>query len=316
MKDDVLVSIVTPSYNQGAFLEETIISVLSQSYERIEYIVIDGGSTDKSVDIIRHYGDRIAYWVSEPDRGQAHAINKGLSHAAGEIQGWLNSDDTLMPGAVARVVEAMDQTPTVVHGAVHLVDARGKVIMRPKLSKRRREFGLATIVDDGLVNQPGAFWNRAALERTGLLDEDLDYVMDYELWVRMALAGVQFKRLQDPPLATYRLADDTKTVSNMDRMGLETLDVLDQLLSDPDLPGKLEITSTELRRRARRARALALLKVGRGYAVSSGRRVDSLLMLARAVWLWPPCLLLIPESLARRAHLNVAVRLGREVPSW
>ncbi|NIV31318.1 MAG: glycosyltransferase, partial [Anaerolineae bacterium] len=195
MSSKPLVSIVTPSFNQGPFLEETIQSVLEQTYDPIEYIVIDGGSTDSSIEIIRRHERQLAYWVSEPDKGQSHGINKGLHRSTGAVIGWLNSDDTLLPDAVARVVDAMQDTPTVVHGSVHLIDAQSEIIARPKLSKRNQEFGIQTIVGEGLVNQPGAFWNRVAMDRAGYLNENLNYIMDYELWVRMALAGASFKRL-------------------------------------------------------------------------------------------------------------------------
>ena len=316
MKGKPLVSIITPSFNQGPFLEETIESVLAQTYDPIEYIVIDGGSTDNSVEIIRRYADRLAYWVSEPDRGQSHGINKGLDRSSGAIIGWLNSDDTLMPDAVVRVVEAMQDTPMVVHGSVRLIDAESNIIARPKLSKRNQEFGLQTIVGEGLVNQPGAFWNRAVMERVGHLNEDLNYIMDYELWVRMALAGADFKRLGDPPLATYRLTGDTKTVAAMYKVGLEKLAVLDWLMSDPELPAKTGLSPAELERLARRARALASLKVARGYARLPGRRNQSLRWLARAAWMWPPCLMLFPEHLVKRLWVGATTRLGADPPTW
>jgi glycosyltransferase involved in cell wall biosynthesis len=316
MKGKPLVSIITPSFNQGSFLEETVESVLAQTYSPIEYIVIDGGSTDNSVEIIRRYGDSLAYWVSEPDRGQSHGINKGLDRSSGAIIGWLNSDDALMPDAAVRVVEAMQEPPMVVHGSVRLVDAESKIVARPKLSKRNEEFGLQTIVGEGLVNQPGAFWNRAIMERVGHLNEDLNYIMDYELWVRMALAGADFKRLGDPPLATYRLTGDTKTVGALDKVGLEKLAVLDSLMSDPDLPAKTGLSRTELERLAKRARALASLKVARGYARLPGRRNQSLRWLARAAWMWPPCLMLFPEHLVRRLWVGATTRLGADPPTW
>lgn len=316
MKRNPLVSIVTPSFNQGVFLQETIESVLGQNYEPIEYLVIDGGSTDNSVDVIRSYAERLAYWVSEPDRGQSHAINKGLQHCTGSIIGWLNSDDTLMPDTVARVVEAMQESPMVVHGSVRLIDFAGKIIARPKLAKRSREFGPQAVVGEGLVNQPGSFWNRAAMERAGVLDEDLNYIMDYELWVRMALAGAEFKRLADPPLATYRLTSDTKTVSALYKIGLEKLAVLDRILSDPELPEKTGLSPAELEHQAKRARALAGLKVARGYAHMPGRRTEALRWLAQATWLWPPCLLLAPEQLIKRLWVGTKTRLGADPPTW
>ena len=316
MKDKPLVSIITPSFNQGLFLEETIESVLAQTYTPIEYLVIDGGSTDNSVDIICKHEGQLAYWVSEPDKGQSHGINKGLRRSTGAIIGWLNSDDTLFPDAVARVVEAMEDTPAVIHGSVCLVDAESKPIVRPKLSKRNQEFGLRTIVGEGLVNQPGAFWNRPAMESAGYLNEELDYVMDYELWVRMALAGASFKRLSDPPLATYRLAEDTKTVGALHRTGFEKLAVLDWLMSDPELPAKTGLAPEELGRLERRARALASLKVARGYARIPSHRVQALRWLARATWMWPSCLMLFPEHVVKRLWVSVAVRMGADPPTW
>jgi glycosyltransferase involved in cell wall biosynthesis len=311
-----LVSIVTPSFNQGPFLQETIESVLAQTYEPIEYLVIDGASTDNSAEIIRRYAGRLAYWVSEPDRGQSHAINKGLQRCTGAIIGWLNSDDTLMPGAVARIVAAMQESPTVVHGSARLVDGAGQIIARPKLSKRNQEFGLQTIIGEGLVNQPGAFWNRAAMERAGYLNENLNYIMDYELWVRMALAGAEFKRLEDPPLATYRLTGDTKTVAGMYKVGLEKLTVLDWLLSDPQLPDKTGLSQAKLEQAARRARSLAGLKVARGYARLPGHRLQALRWLARSAWMWPPCLLIFPEHLVKRLWIGISTRLGADPPTW
>ena len=311
-----LVSLVTPSYNQVDFLEATIRSVLAQDYAPIEYILIDGGSTDGSVEVIRRYTDRLAWWVSEPDRGQAHAINKGLQRAKGSILGWLNSDDTLLPGAVRRVVAAMPDHPAVVHGSVLLVDEGGEPIVRPKLGKRRRPFNLQNVVDDGLVNQPGAFWNRGAMEQAGLLDEGLKYVIDYELWVRMALAGVTFIRLDDPPLATYRLTRGTKTIAGMGQMGLEQLAVFDRLLANPNLAATMGITQAELERRARRARGLACLKVARGYARMPGQRRQAWRWFRRAFRLYPPGLMLFPEYLLKQAYVSLSYRLGKAPPTW
>ncbi|MFN2182758.1 MAG: glycosyltransferase family 2 protein [Anaerolineae bacterium] len=316
MNEKPLVSIVTPSFNQGSFLEETISSVLAQTYQPIEYIVIDGGSTDDSVEIIQKHADRLTYWVSEPDRGQSHAINKGLQRSTGAVIGWLNSDDTLMPGTVARVVDAMEQDPMVVHGSVRLIDADSKTIARPKLAKRNQEFGIETIVGEGLVNQPGSFWNRAIMERVGYLNEDLNYIMDFELWVRMALGGARFLRLGDPPLATYRLTSDTKTVGSLYKVGLEKLAVLDWLMSDAELAAKIGLSSDELESQAKRARSLASLKVARGYAHLPGRRTEALRWLARAAWLWPPCLLLFPEQLVKRLWVGITTRLGADAPTW
>ena len=316
MSELPLVSIVTPSYNQAPFLQATIRSVLDQDYPRIEYLIMDGGSGDGSVEIIRRYEQQLAAWVSEPDAGQAAAINKGLRRATGSVLGWLNSDDTLLPGAVSRVVAAMADGPAVVHGAVRLIDEAGQAIPRPKLSKRQREFGLPTVVDDGLVNQPGTFWHRSLIEQVGWLDESLRYVMDYEYWTRLALAGARFVRLPDPPLATYRLTRDTKTVAGMYGMGLEQLAVFDRLLADPGLAGKMGVTPVELDRMARRAKGLASLKVARGTLRLPGHRREALGWLLRAARLYPRGLLLVPEYLIKKPVALLAHRLGRETGSW
>src|SRR3989337_3125219 len=128
--DKPLVSIVTPSYNQGSFLEETIRSVLGQDYPHLEYIIVDGGSSDGSGEIIQRYSDRLAWWISEPDQGQTDAINKGFSRAKGEIFAWLNSDDTYLPGAVSEAVSFLSSHPEVgmVYGDANLIDDSGKVI--------------------------------------------------------------------------------------------------------------------------------------------------------------------------------------------
>ncbi len=127
-----LVSIVTPSLNQGKFLEETIQSVLSQEYPKLEYLIVDGGSTDNSLEIIRKYADQLAWWVSEPDQGQTDAINKGFSHAKGQVLAWLNSDDSYLPGAVSSAVTCLQAYPeaAMVYGDANLVDEDGQILGR------------------------------------------------------------------------------------------------------------------------------------------------------------------------------------------
>jgi len=251
------VSIVTPSYNQGQFIEETIRSVLLQGYPNVEHIIIDGGSTDDSVDIIRKYEKWLTYWTSEPDRGQAHAINKGLERATGIILTWLNSDDVLLPGTVRRAVEWLNahQDVSVVYGRLNRIDSQSNPVPTPTLPKDNLEFGKETAIGECIVNQPGCFWRREIMNQVGLLNEDLHYAMDYEFWVRMVLAGAKFKRLSEV-VANFRLSSGSKTVGQTADHALEHLAVMDRFLSDPDLPKKLGISPTEIKAQAKKGQAL------------------------------------------------------------
>jgi len=222
MTDLPLVSIVTPSFNQARFLEATIRSVLSQDYPRLEYIIVDGGSTDGSLEIIRRYADRLAWWVSEPDRGQTDAINKGFAHAHGEILAWLNSDDTYEPGAVREAVAYLQAHPDVglVYGDAHYIDEHGRVIGRfpaAQTDYRRLRRGYVHIP------QQAAFFRAALWRKVGPLDPTFYFAMDYDLWVRLA---------REAPLhyvprvwANFRLHGDAKTILADDRCWPEMLRV-------------------------------------------------------------------------------------------
>jgi len=184
MADLPLVSIVTPSLNQGQFIEATIESVLSQDYPRIEYIVMDGGSTDGTLEILRRYGPRLQ-WVSEPDRGQSHAINKGFRRARGQILAWLNSDDTYLPGAVTASVEHFLQHPDcgMVYGEGFLIDERGEVITRFPATQPFNLWKLVYVID--YILQQTAFFRREVLDAVGGLDEQLHFGMDWDLFIRI-----------------------------------------------------------------------------------------------------------------------------------
>src|SRR5262249_28000434 len=188
------ISIITPSFNQAAFLEETISSVIGQKYPNLEYIVIDGGSTDGSVDIIRKFQSCIAYWVSEKDGGQAHALNKGLQRSTGDIIAYLNSDDFYIDGTLARVAEHFSQNPELdlVHGRCRLVDERGTKIgeQRGSISRYEEILDLWDVWWNGRnFVQPEVFWTRRIGEKIGPFREDLFWVMDYEYWLRILRAG-------------------------------------------------------------------------------------------------------------------------------
>ena len=217
-----LVTIVTPSFNQGQFIRATIESVLTQDYPRIEYLVMDGGSTDDTVSILQEYSDRIR-WVSEPDRGQAHAINKGWRQASGGIVAYLNSDDAYLPGAVSQAVSALQIHPeaVAVYGEGFHVDAAGAVLDRyptePFDADRLREICF--------ICQPTVFLRRDAIERVGYLDESLRYCMDYDLWIRLAKAGRTFSYTPHY-LASTRLHADTKTLGQRGQAHSEILQVM------------------------------------------------------------------------------------------
>jgi glycosyltransferase involved in cell wall biosynthesis len=256
-----LISIITPSYNQGIFLEHTIRSVLEQDYPRIEHIVMDGGSTDDSLAVIQRYADRLAYWEAQPDRGQAHAINKGLLRARGEILGWLNSDDMLLKDAVSKVVEAFNRLPQVdvVYGHVERIDAAGRFVPTPILPKDRIQFDKWHVVQECMVNQPGCFWRRRIMDRVGLLDERWTYALDPEYWNRMVLAGARFCRLPHT-LALFRLHSGSKTVGQTAALAREQLELLEEVLKIPDLPQRIGLSQAEIDRQARRTRAQAALR--------------------------------------------------------
>lgn len=252
-----LVTIVTPSLNQGDFLETAILSVLEQDYQNLEYMIIDGGSTDHSVEIIRNYAHRLAHWESEPDRGQAHAINKGLKRAKGEILGWLNADDVLLPDTVSTAVEVLRKDPEldVVYGRLERIDPNGKAVPTPLLPKDRVEFDPYHAIGECVVNQPGSFWRRSIMEQVGYLDEQLNYAFDYEYWVRILLAGGKFKRLPRA-VAKFRLSPQSKTVAQTAKAAREHLKVIDQILAQPNLHEKLGISPDLIRQQAQRGRSI------------------------------------------------------------
>jgi glycosyltransferase involved in cell wall biosynthesis len=178
-----IVSIVTPSFNQGRFVEQTIQSVLAQDYPHIEYMVIDGGSTDRSAEIIRRYETRLAYWVSEPDRGQTYAIRKGFARATGSILAWLNSDDLLTPSAVRIAVEYLRAQAGVglVYGYLLHIDWRGNVVG----VNRMPAFYPAMFARNITLPQETAFFRREAFERAGGINQTLHFSMDFDLWCRL-----------------------------------------------------------------------------------------------------------------------------------
>jgi len=184
MTDLPLVSIVTPSYNQARFLEATLRSVLEQDYPNLEYLVVDGASSDGSVEIIRRYADRLTWWISEKDSGQSEAVNKGMRRARGEIVAWLNSDDVYLPGAVSAAVAAFRSHPdaAVVYGDAQAIDADGRTFNL----MRARQYSLVDLLAFSVICQPAAFMRRSIFELVNLLNPTYHLLMDSLLWMEMA----------------------------------------------------------------------------------------------------------------------------------
>jgi glycosyltransferase involved in cell wall biosynthesis len=267
-------TIVTPSFNQGRFLEETMLSVLNQGYEPLEYIVIDGGSTDESVSVIRRYEDKIAYWVSEKDRGQVHAINKGLEKATGDIFAFLNSDDVYLPGAFNAAMTHFEESPeskwvcgdTIMFGEGHdtkLIHSNVPLSAAHCLSWAYR------------APQPGHFW-KTEIVRSGF-EERWNYDFDHDMYVRLLLAGHKCEYMP-LPMAAYRLHPVSKTIAE----GHRQIEEFDQIAEfyEPRLQGVDQ----------RWCRATRFLRLS--YAASeAGRKSEAANWLMRALAVHPEGLL-------------------------
>lgn len=212
------ISVVTPSFNQGRFLPETMDSIHGQGYPKLEHIVIDGGSSDESVSVIKHYERQLAYWVSEPDQGQTDALIKGFARSTGDIQCWLNSDDLFEPGTLAEVAAYFDRHPEVefIYGNSTWIDDRG-IVIKPK-----REHGFSRFIwmyDHNFIPQPSAFWRRSLYERVGGLDPRFDLAMDADLWIRFA--DVTKPRHVSRPWSRMRFYGEQKNTRLRDKSSLE-----------------------------------------------------------------------------------------------
>ena len=214
------ISIITPSFNQGKYIEETIRSVLLQGYPNLEYIIIDGGSTDNSVEIIRKYQKWIKYWVSEKDEGQSHAINKGAKCATGELMGWLNSDDILLPNCLYNVATAYGCEPHSLAFAgicqkYYLETGALQDAIPRKLTSRE----IANWGTDGFLYQPACFFKRSTFNEIGGLDNKLNYTMDVDLWLRISKLG-KFHIINER-IAQAKIYPGIKTLSNIPHRELE-----------------------------------------------------------------------------------------------
>lgn len=226
-----LVSIITPSYNQAQYLDDTIQSVLRQDYPNLEYIVVDGDSADGSQDIIEKYKDRLAWSVSEPDQGQADAINKGFKKAKGEIIAWLNSDDLYLPGAISSAVEAFKNNPAagLIYGDAVSADAEGRLLNELRFSKWKT----LDFLQFNIICQPAVFLKRSFVEKVGYLDPSYHFFLDHQLWIRLSRV-TEF--IHQPEIwAVSRYHPDAKNVTMASQSGAEVIRIMDWAEKEPDL---------------------------------------------------------------------------------
>lgn len=254
-----LVSIITPSFNQAPFLRRTMESVFAQDYEPMEYLVVDGGSADGSLDIIRDYASRLSWWVSEPDRGQADAINKGLARANGEIVAWLNSDDCYVPGAIRSAVRVFQEHPdaVLVYGNMQAMDESDRITNIMTYS----QLTLEKLLCFQIIGQPAVFLRRSAVVAAGGLHTDYHLLLDHQLWIRLARLGPMVHVDQIWAAARYHAA--AKNRARAGQFGGEALRILDWASREPDLGPVLQRVEKRARASAHRLNARYLLDAGR-----------------------------------------------------
>jgi hypothetical protein len=271
------ISVVTPSFNQKGFIEETIRSVLLQGYPNLEYFVIDGGSTDGSVEVIQKYAPWLTYWVSEPDGGQSHAINKGWRRACGEVLAWINSDDTYNPGGLGCAAEALLDNPAagMVYSDLNYIDVSSKVVYR----LRSQPYAFDKLLLDNYITQPTVFVRRAALDGVGLLDETFRLIMDQELWLRIGRA-IDVTYLPGQVLANLRVYPETSSNRLLVGRYTEAVQLLDRIFADPRLP-------ESVRRLRRREYGRCYLRLASALAAKE-RYNEVVPWLIRAIVTYPP----------------------------
>lgn len=228
--NDIKISVITPSFNQGKFIEQTIISVLKQDYRNFEHVIIDGGSTDNTLEILQKY--KHLYWISERDKGQTNAINKGLTLATGQICTWLNSDDYFEKNIFSTIANFFKENPDydLLYGDISYVDVDGKFLFR--IEGNTISYN-SLLYNPDLIRQPSFFWRRDRFIEFGGLDENLNLVMDYDLFLKFFKYGKTFYLNKN--LSYYRTYPETKTLSNRKKQALEILKVMKRHTDKMDL---------------------------------------------------------------------------------
>lgn len=226
------ISIVTPSYNQGEYIEETIQSVLDQNYPGLEYIIIDGGSTDNTIEVIKKYEKHLKFWVSEKDKGQANAINKGLKHCTGEIFNWLNSDDYLEKGVLYKIADLFNSDVDLVAGRIQYFDNTDRTVHGNNTNLTAK--GLMNWGEGVAFNQPGVWMKKELVKKCGGIREDYHYCFDREMLVRYLYFYPRVK-YTDQVFVHFRLHEDSKTVSSRNKFAEEGDRLFEDVLKNPDL---------------------------------------------------------------------------------
>lgn len=231
MKNKPLISIITPSYNQSDYLEMSMLSVLNQDYPNLEYIVVDGNSTDGSQEIIKKYADRFAWWVSEKDNGQADAFNKGLSHANGKYIGWLNSDDLYLEHAITEAVEILEMNPDIafVFGDVQSINQDGEITNIMKYGN----WDILDLMKFKIIGQPAVFMRKDLLVSIGGLDPTFHFLLDHQLWLKLASkASIKYS---NKLWAAARFHAEAKNIAQAEKFGQEAYRLVEWMEKNPDL---------------------------------------------------------------------------------
>lgn len=227
------ITIITPTYNQGKFIEKSILSVLNQNYPNLEYIIFDGASSDNTIDIIRKYENRITFWKSEKDNGQSHAINKGLQKSTGDIINWLNSDDFLEDGALLYIAECFkSQAVNVVAGYSSYIDESGVFIKNMKFRTFIDKSDIFSTLSNTSFNQPSTFFRKKVFDQITPLNEELHYNMDLFMWLKyLALYGVENIYLSDKNLSIVSYHSEAKTIKFFHKTFQEKKHIYNSLFS-------------------------------------------------------------------------------------